>query len=151
MQAAESFQALQKWCRHHRPTLTWACHNAFEAKRHPERSKTHVFFVMVKPTSDAQSGKETKPPKMFAVEDAVLMEKIHLGLFSSSVSDIVAKADEQHANMEHGNMMKPETFIILVCCGTHVNLMPFFWEMTDLPYFKEEKEWKSVLKYTTQL
>jgi hypothetical protein len=106
---------------------------------------------MLKTTSDAQSGKETKPPKMFTIDNAMLTEKKDLALLSPAVGDFVAKADEQHANMEKGNMMKPEVSIMLVCCGSHVNLMPCFWEKADLPHLEEDKDWKNVLKRRTQI
>ena len=149
--AVGSFQALQKWCHHHRPILTWACHNAFQAKHFPERGQTHVFFVKVTPTGDAQSGKEIKPPKMFTVDDALLMEKQYLALMSPAVGNFVAKADEQHANMEKVDMLKPEVSLMLVWCGAHINLMPCFWEKADLPHLEEDKEWKAVLKRKTQI
>jgi hypothetical protein len=107
--------------------------------------------VSLKTTSDAQTGKETKPAKMFTVDEALLVEKKHLAAFSPPMSNFVAKADEEHANMKKGNMTKPEVDIMLVCNGPFVNLMPCFWEKADLPYLEIVKDWKAVLKRKTQI
>ena len=88
---------------------------------------------------------------MFIVDEALLVEKKHLALFSPPMSNFVAKADEEHANMKKGNMMKPEVAIMLVYCGSFVNLMPCFWEKADLPYLEIDKDWKAVLKRKTQI
>jgi hypothetical protein len=73
-----SYLSLQKWTHRHNSALLWGCLNSLQAKSHPERGRTHVFYVTLELTDEARAGTRLKLNRMFKVFDAVAIEKKQL-------------------------------------------------------------------------
>jgi len=146
LSAQESSTALLAWTRHHRPILSWACANAFQVKRHPKNSQTHIFLVTVELTAKAENGKEQRPAKMFRVENAKLVPKSEVATISSELYGMVTAAHEQETVLhEYEGVM----FEVVRCRGHH-RIMRYPWNKSNLKCMVEDGQWETVLKRETQ-
>jgi len=148
LSALESSTALLAWSRHHRPILSWACTNAFEIKRHPKNSETHVFLVTVELTVKAENGEEQRPEKMFRVEDARLVPKCEMVTISPELYSMVTAADGQ----EKGTVLEEYKGVMfeVVRCRHHYRAMRYPWNKSNLIGLVEDRQWETVLKRETQ-
>lgn len=147
---ADSMNAVTKWCRHHTPLLGSSCISAFELKHHPERGRTHVFFVLLSLNAGVQPGRTTKPSRMFDLCHAGLRAKSDLSL---NMAEKVADADEEYSKgIQTRSMVEPEVLYILLTIMGYINLMPLFCERKELLTMNEpNKEWRKVLEEGTRI
>lgn len=117
---ADPKTALRKWIDNYRNVITWAAAFALELKRRPERSDTHVFYIMLDLTPKAKAGNTTKPRSMFCFQAVDAIEKKVLGDTRPSMGEIVAEADAEYANIPKKDRLRDNMVITLVICGRQV-------------------------------
>lgn len=147
----DSFASLRKWCHHYRPSLNWACGNAFGIKDTPHRTENAVFFVNLELTPEAEKGKERAPLKMFHVLEAKLMDTedvFTIPLWGKAIKEhfeLTAKVDKKDRLME-GIMF------MMVVCRLHMKLTRVFFDPHDTAQFEEtgNEDWLSILKKSTR-
>ncbi|KAF9460515.1 hypothetical protein BDZ94DRAFT_1265768 [Collybia nuda] len=151
LNAADSVNALRKWCHNYRNMITWASHNALELNEHPEHSNSHVFVVLLDSTPAANAGETNKPLKMFSVKNVSAIEKTVLAENRPDIGKMIAKADAENDKVPKKDRMKEELSIILVMCDLLVNLMPCYWNWNELGDLQVESRRRDIFLYHTAI
>jgi hypothetical protein len=132
---------LVKWMKHYNPVLAWACFNAFELRRYPQRGKTHMFSV----TLEATKGRRRKARKAFKVTSATLLDRETLREQFSEAMELFQKQESVATTREDKRVFTP----MLLQHNHHWQLMYYYWFDRELLTMREDAHWPAVFQSMT--
>jgi hypothetical protein len=137
----ETSMAVQKWGHRHRPVLFWACFNAYDLGRHPERGETHVMLIQLQQTDNARRAKN-----MFSVVDAYLLSREELAVSRPQYMEVIASGDREHAL--RGNKDRVASCMLLDY-GFWAHWTGPLWDKEELAQRSTDPDWCTILKSIT--
>jgi hypothetical protein len=130
-------EIFDKWRILYYPFLSWACFNAFDLRRHPERGKTHVFCV----TLEARERRRRKPSNAYRVSESILMDRADFQEHRTGFNLLLSQ-EREHAKRADKRVVSP------MCIKTKYECIVTYlcWFDREILALNEDSNWESVLR-----
>ncbi|KIM76007.1 hypothetical protein PILCRDRAFT_798488 [Piloderma croceum F 1598] len=132
---------VQKWGHRHSPVLFWACFNAYDLGRHPERGETHVMIIQLQQTGNAK-----KVRNMFSLVDAYLLLREELAVSRPQDMEVIASGEREHALRETKDRV---VSCMLLDYSFSAHWIGPLWDKEELAQRTTDPDWCKILKSIT--
>jgi hypothetical protein len=137
-------EVFEKWRIQRRPILSWAAFNAFDLRCHPERGKTHVFYVnLVENGTKIGRREKGKKTNAITVADTMFMDRATLQGYDPLSWNLVEMQERENAKVEEDQRVVSPTVFRYGFARRLVYLMWFDQEILDM---QKNPHWRAVLQ-----